>query len=367
MRAEANGGRNRKHAEFGVHRFYLLDILRGLASLSVVLWHFQHFYYISPGELPAQFSAEIEPFYPVLKPFYLYGERAVELFFVLSGFVFFSQYLEPIRSGDVGVWRFFSLRCSRLYPLHFVTLLLVIALQFAAIQRTGGFLIYPCNDLNHFVVQVFLASGWWNDFCWSYNAPVWSVSVEVLLYAAFFMFAVRVRGMGVALPGMILLGIAIIAFGPAAISQIGTGLICFFSGGATYHALRILGAKLALVAGISLTIAAIAVAILVDRLSIFLYAGVFSGVVLSLAAAQVLGPERGKGGRIVGDITYSTYLIHIPLQMLLLLLAAALPFSLTSEAGFVVFAGLLISLSVLSYHAFEIKAQRYLRSKMLHS
>src|SRR5215813_3086162 len=110
-------------------RLYALDTLRGFAALSVVLWHWQHFFAIS-GTWQQGWQKSSEPFYVFLKPFYEQGWAAVDLFFALSGFIFFWLYSEAIREGRIGAWRFGWLRFSRLYPLHLLTLLAVTAMQF---------------------------------------------------------------------------------------------------------------------------------------------------------------------------------------------------------------------------------------------
>jgi peptidoglycan/LPS O-acetylase OafA/YrhL len=128
---------------------YLLDILRGLASLAVVVFHYQHFYFVG-SSLPGSFSTSREPFYAFMSIFYNDGWRAVELFFVLSGFIFFYQYEEQIRRRSVGRYKFFVLRFSRLYPLHFVTLLLVAAGQLISTAIDGQPVVYACNDVPRF-------------------------------------------------------------------------------------------------------------------------------------------------------------------------------------------------------------------------
>jgi peptidoglycan/LPS O-acetylase OafA/YrhL len=67
---------------------HTLDILRGLASLAVVLYHYQHFYYVAPGALAPGFVWSALPLYSLFWPFYQWGFLAVKVFFVLSGFVF---------------------------------------------------------------------------------------------------------------------------------------------------------------------------------------------------------------------------------------------------------------------------------------
>ena len=86
-------------------RLYALDTLRGFAALSVVLWHWQHFFAIS-GTFEDGWQKSSEPFYVFLKPFYEEGWAAVDLFFALSGFIFFWLYGEAIREGRIGAWRF---------------------------------------------------------------------------------------------------------------------------------------------------------------------------------------------------------------------------------------------------------------------
>ncbi|UJL35757.1 acyltransferase family protein [Pantoea agglomerans] len=78
-----------------INRNYSLDVLRGLAALSVVLWHWQHFFYVAGR--PVNFRTENQPFFEYLSLFYLHGSLAVELFFSISGFVFFWLYAIPIQ------------------------------------------------------------------------------------------------------------------------------------------------------------------------------------------------------------------------------------------------------------------------------
>jgi peptidoglycan/LPS O-acetylase OafA/YrhL len=68
-----------------------------------------------------------------------------------------------------------------------VTLLVVAALQFQYTRATGTAFVYENNDLRHFLLQLLLASNWsLLDNGYSCNGPVWSVSVEVAAYGAFF-------------------------------------------------------------------------------------------------------------------------------------------------------------------------------------
>ncbi len=135
-------------------RLTSLDALRGIAALSIVFWHWQHFFALD-GDWQEGWSRDQEPLFWLFKPLYLQGWAAVDLFFVLSGFVFFWLYGEAIREKRVGAWRFALLRLSRLYPLHLVLLILVAAMQYAFWQQNGAFFVYQANDAPHFLAQLF--------------------------------------------------------------------------------------------------------------------------------------------------------------------------------------------------------------------
>ena len=75
--------------------FHTLDALRGVAAVTVVLFHAAFFYRITN---PAE------------------GQIAVDLFFVMSGFVVAYRYEDELRSGT-SLWRFTRIRLIRLYPL----------------------------------------------------------------------------------------------------------------------------------------------------------------------------------------------------------------------------------------------------------
>src|ERR1700743_3406757 len=114
--------RRQSGAGAGMKRLYALDALRGLAALSVVVWHWQHFYALS-GTWQTGWQRASQPFFWALQPLYDAGWAAVDLFFALSGFVFFWLYGAAIASRSIGGPRFSLLRFSPLYPLRFSTLL----------------------------------------------------------------------------------------------------------------------------------------------------------------------------------------------------------------------------------------------------
>jgi peptidoglycan/LPS O-acetylase OafA/YrhL len=382
--------------------YILLDVMRTLAAFGVICWHWQHFYMADSHTMISDKS--IWPFYTLLRPFYEAGWMAVDFFFMLSGFVMSWTYLETIRSQATGPFRFAVLRLSRLYPLHFLTLLLVAVLQYVYTQRHGHAFIYQFNNLYHFGLQLPMASQWGFQRGPSFNDPIWSVSIEVLLYAAFFLL-VRFTGFSVKMLGAIsVFGFVLIAGDIA--NGLGRGLFCFFIGCLLAEGLKATNrsdrrgliekaAYLSLLIAIPVTIAFYEFHIgrymgeLFSRLlthefsgatfpqgkieerlcHIFDYAALvllfypvfmFSLIIIERRVHKFAEPVVG-----FGNISYSSYLIHFTLQLVCVLV---LPTGFMRTGGFVgdlTFLGffvVLLSLSLCSYSFFERPTQKYLRT-----
>ena len=351
---------------------YLLDILRGLASLAVVVWHYQHFFYVAPGKISEEFTRSSQPFYFILSPLYNNGSDAVQLFFVLSGFVFYFIYSDNIKNQSVSAYDFVVFRFSRLYPLYFVTLIFVAIIQLNAHSTLGSFIVYPMNDLRHFLLSLFFASNWGLEFGYSFNAPTWSVSVEILLYAVFFAVAL-VGGKRVVVPiAMMFAGIWVAAQGRG---DIGWGLYCFFSGGIAFLVYERWCSQttrwqpILIAAGLFLISAIAVYGFCYTRFSsvilakVILFGGCFPAFVLLLATIQNLNHEAGRSIKIIGDITYATYLLHFPVQLSVIWLTKYYGISLdyTDPIWFVLFIGIVILVSVPTYYFFEIPVQYFLR------
>lgn len=82
--------------------------------------------------------------------------------------------------------------------MHFLTLVIVAVLQAVSVARFGASQIYDNNNVYHFVLQLFFASEWGLQAGHSFNAPIWSVSVEILVYAGFWLVHRHLMRWGVA-------------------------------------------------------------------------------------------------------------------------------------------------------------------------
>lgn len=362
-------------------RLTSLDGLRGVAALSIVVWHWQHFFAIR-GSWQSGWTADMQPLFWLLKPLYVQGWAAVDLFFVLSGFVFFWLYRDTIKSGAMGGWRFAVLRFSRLYPLHLAMLITVALLQYIYFQAHGQFFIYQDNDGAHFIAQLFMVQNWWIGAPQSFDGPTWSVSIEVLLYVIFFVICRAGLQRGVHCFLLATMGYLLLTHD----EHIARGVIGFFMGGVVYalwHRFR--SHRHAAIAARVLTWMVLAGWL---GLCALLYAdspwlahgegnylfltlfdfGLCPLTVLALALRETAGRRTYSWLGFLGDISYSTYLIHFPLQLALALVAARIGLASTDFMHFWVmltfFAGL-VGLGALSYAYVERPLQSWLRTRLV--
>jgi peptidoglycan/LPS O-acetylase OafA/YrhL len=162
------------------------NFLRGAASLSVLIWHYQHFFFSNREA----FTPNIQPFFKYLQFFYLNGYFAVQLFWCISGLVLCHAYMSRPQVSFRG---FTLARFSRLYPLHLITLIVVALLQILSRSILGANQIYFENDLKHFLLNLIFIQNWGFQDGESFNAPSWSVSVEIAVYMLFFIFLKTLR------------------------------------------------------------------------------------------------------------------------------------------------------------------------------
>lgn len=373
-------------------RFYELDILRGLAAITVVFFHYKHFLLISAA---AGFDYGHMPFSPVLMPFYVYGQFFVELFFAISGYVFFWLYARGIEGGRTDAWSFFVARFARLYPLYFVTLLIVAVLQVAYRAKTGADFIYRQDTLANFGLNLLMIQQWIPYAVQSFNGPAWSISVEVFLYALFFGLCVfRLNSLKV-LAGLFLAGAVVRLMSDPSVDFL-RGVPSFFQGGLVYYAVQAvrrretwrrrlawgLAVILPLLWGVSYLFGfrpangpiGPDLPAMIFNVPAFLYV-VLPLTLLAIGLmqdhwrAKWLSRDNLHKVSWIGDISYSVYLIHFPLQLGLMLVLARLPFAqraviFSSPLMLLAFMALTAGLGWLSFRYFEMPMRRYLTRRM---
>jgi peptidoglycan/LPS O-acetylase OafA/YrhL len=145
----------------GIVRLDSLTGLRWWAAFAVFAYHM-----LNLAPLPIQ---------DVLK----YGNYGVAFFFVLSGFVL-TWSARPETSVTTFWWR----RFARIYPSHFVALLLAIPVFYSFAPDPADWWVKPV-DVGILLLSVVLLQGWSRDptILFSGNPAAWTLTCEAFFYA----------------------------------------------------------------------------------------------------------------------------------------------------------------------------------------
>ena len=342
-----------------------LEALRFVAAFAVLIWHYQHFAYIA--DTPVDLVNSRLPFYAPLYPFYEAGRYGVWIFWCVSGFIFFWKYRDVISDRSMPGWTFLVFRFSRLYPLHFVTLIIVAVLQSAYFGQHGYFFVYQDNDVRHFVLQIFMASKWGLERGDSFDGPIWSISVEILVYILFFLMLRFVARS--ALVNVVVILVCLNLSG-----QIFSCLAFFYAGGLAAIARRtIMSTAFGSVVENAAWFVVAIVPVLIwtfqlqSELVDWMFLLSYTPVLLFCLSRNIVLPEPAQ--RLLeaaGNMTYSSYLVHFPIQLLIALVFAAAGRSipLYSASFFAMYISATLLTSYLAYRYFEAPAQAFLRKRL---
>lgn len=155
--------------------FAALDGWRGFCATMVALFHleaYSHFRMLG-----------------IVRNAYLF----VDFFFVLSGFVIAANYALDLRGG-FGTGRFMLLRLGRLYPLHVATLGFLVVLEclpFVLHRLAPGSVPFSTQDrgIGSLVINLLMLQATGIDRSLTWNFPSWSVSAELWTYLLFAVLA----------------------------------------------------------------------------------------------------------------------------------------------------------------------------------
>ncbi|MDB5492048.1 MAG: acyltransferase family protein [Micavibrio sp.] len=104
----------------------------------------------------------------------------VDFFFILSGFILAHVYIPPLRDGTFTTRKFLIHRLARIYPVHFLTLLVAGVLGLCHAQGWTA-----TTSWNGFAANIFLVHAWGSGGPFSFNVPSWSISAEWFAYLCF--------------------------------------------------------------------------------------------------------------------------------------------------------------------------------------
>lgn len=358
-----------------------LEALRFLTAFAILVFHFRHFAFVA--DKPVGLVPERLPLYGLLHVFHDSGAFGVWIFWCISGFIFFWKYRDPIAERSVGGWKFFVLRFSRLYPLHLVTLLLLALLQPIYFGQHGHFFVYQQNDLPHFLAQLFMASDWGIVHGYSFDGPIWSISVEVMVYFLFFLMLLGTRSW--LLNVIVVVGCVNIAFihagrevnnWLASFYQVNNCLAFFYIGGLAAMARRAVSSsrfRLAIESVAWLVVMMVPPLVVspardrLDQLG-FLMLLTYTPVLLFCLSREISVPASiQRAVEAAGNMTYSSYLLHFPIQLAAMIgfTVAGLQVPLYNTAFFALYLATTLLASYLTFRYFEAPAQKLLRDYLL--
>lgn len=149
-----------------------VQVLRGLAALFVVLFHtsLNNIVYLNVS--------------PILNNIYNYGWLGVQFFFVLSGFIITYIHL-PDLEKKINTKRFIKKRFIRIYPIYWV-IATVILLYYVFIKKDTAGTTVKIQDFNDFiyVLKCYLLLPL-NSHKHNFIDIAWTLSYEILFYFAF--------------------------------------------------------------------------------------------------------------------------------------------------------------------------------------
>lgn len=147
-----------------MHRFPLVDVLRGFSALLVVFYHV-----LAHREWPGFQTTGIGKL-PMI------GWVGVDLFLVISGFVIGKTAMDGHLSNEPWRARYVERRLRRIAPLYLATMALYLFLVNPDILRLGWVTVYQLAAHLGFVHNL------WHQTHGTINPPNWSVGLEMQFY-----------------------------------------------------------------------------------------------------------------------------------------------------------------------------------------
>ncbi len=289
-------------------RFYGLDGVRGVAAVSIMLFHYTQYNGLS------WFKA---------------APMAVDLFFILSGFVIRHGYGDQIQRG-LGFGVFLQHRWRRLWPIYMIGLVVgVVAAGLQGMRPTDLSVVAAMGSVllpNFFQTTWALGNGGTVSGIFPLNGTTWSLFFEICVNIAFFAYvALRrdTRLTGVAIVTCALYALCILIFGqvnpgwgidnfwlgfPRVIAEFSLG-VCLYN---ERHRLpRLPDWLLPALGAIMLTLFLFA-----DGRALLLYVFLLAPLLILCSSRFEAGPKARNWCSSLGDMSYPLYIIHMPVYAL---------------------------------------------------
>jgi peptidoglycan/LPS O-acetylase OafA/YrhL len=342
-----------------------LTYARAFAAWLVVFYHLREVL-----GLPAE--------HPAMRLFQ-FGYLGVDFFFILSGYILTLNHAGEFRRLN---WaqsvRFYKLRFARIYPLHFVTLLLCLLNPVLILCCSAHGVLGDRYRVGDFLLSLLLLQNWRLSTGLSWNIPSWSISTEMASYLLFPLLCVVLQSVhrykvallsAAALSAAAALALLYFAVGArsigAGIPEYGLArcVLEFTLGMITYRLVgRDASADAAGRPGWLLASAVLLIgAGIASGMPDYVFIPMAFALLIGSAGQARAGRPKGLPGRIgflLGEISYATYLLHFILRDWL---KFVLPDGHASSPIAVGYAVSVLFGSLVLYRAVELPSRRALR------
>jgi peptidoglycan/LPS O-acetylase OafA/YrhL len=314
-------------------RFDSIDVLRGLAAFSVVVYHLWLRYF--PGQStqahPAQLPADHRTAFLITFPIQ-YGYFGVTLFFVLSGFCIHlpqAWRFATTRDDGLRIGAFARQRARRLYPAYLASIVfasLVMAALPMALSASRGTLqdLVKVFGLKEALADVFFLLPFYPPAS-TFNGVYWTLIYELQFYAAYpvLLYAFRRFGPKSVLVTLLIIEVAYASF-PVPMRYIGLSrwfewYLGMYAAEGVVTNWRGVPAKSMAMFGLAAGVAATIEPHLWPYRDVLLSVGMVGLLVLFVrseaaeeAKARMPWFRRSNALLALGACSYSLYLIHIP-------------------------------------------------------
>lgn len=151
----------------------VIDAIKGISTVGIVIYHYSHF-----GDI-------VYPFKNILGIVYEYGYYLVDLFFIISGFLFCMNFAEKIKDGKLDIREFMLHRYMKLFPLFLLSTAVTAIGQWILYYHTGNTFMHGADLYSLFLNLIGLQHvGLTYEL--TFNGPAWYISVLMLCYAVYF-------------------------------------------------------------------------------------------------------------------------------------------------------------------------------------
>jgi peptidoglycan/LPS O-acetylase OafA/YrhL len=309
-------------------RIEIIHYLRGLASLAVAWFHLTRW---ADGVWLSG----------------TYGWLGVEVFFVISGFVIPYSISTTYQTYSASAFAsFISRRLVRIEVPYIVSILVVVLLHHLSAVAPGFDGAAPNYTSAQIVSNIFYVATWTGQ---KWLQPIyWTLAYEFAFYLTIGLLFSVLFGKGRSLAYLLTVGILVLAAIGGAISSI---VLLFVMGSAVFR--YVIGSEHYLIA--MGTVIACVVAIGLAGNSLIAVAGLTTATSIGFGKGIHVNGSLGRVLTYLGTISYSLYLIHVPIGGRVVNLASRF---VHGQSEHLIVSGLALAIALASAHMFYNYVER---------